>query len=81
MILFLWSNFKNSYIDKVKKINPIILESGHIDNDLNVGDRKIEIESKNKTFLSVFLNFIFKHLKNKKINMRLILRWINLIIS
>ena len=38
-----------------------------MDNDLNVGDKKIEIDIKNNTFLSKFLNFKVNPLK-KKIN-------------
>ena len=53
-------------MDKVKKIRPIILESGHMDSDLNVGDKKkIEIDIKNKIFLSYVLNFKDNPLKKK----------------
>ena len=49
---FVSLNFKYWKIDKVKKIRPMILVSGQIANDLNVGDKKIEIDIKNKMFLS-----------------------------
>ena len=38
--------------------------SGQIARDLNVGDKNIEIDNKNKIFLSIFLNFKHRHLKN-----------------
>ena len=37
--------------------------SGQIAKDLNVGDKNIEIDNKNRIFLSIFLNFKVKHLK------------------
>ena len=46
-----------------------------------MGDKKIDIEIKNKIFLSALLNLILKHLKNRKINIILILRCRNLITS
>ena len=41
----------------------MILLSGQIAKDLNVGDKKIEIDNKNKIFLSLFSNFKDRHLK------------------
>ena len=59
----------------------MILLSGQIAKDLNVGDKKIEIDNKNKIFLSLFSNFKDKHLKKIYIRLILILRWKNLIKS
>ena len=56
------SNFKNSKIESVKNITPIILESCHIAKDLNVGDKNITKDKIMNIFLLIFLNFKTKHL-------------------
>ena len=62
-IFFLYFKyFKNSKIDIVKNNNPIILVSGQIAKDLNVGDKKIENEKTKSKFFSMLLNLINKHL-------------------
>ena len=45
-----------------KKVRPIILVSGQIDSDLNVGDKKIDKDKTNNNFLSILENFSIKHL-------------------
>ena len=57
-----FKNFRNSRIEIVKKIKPIILELGQIDKDLKVGDRKIENEKIKSIFFSILLNLNDKHL-------------------
>ena len=58
----------------------MILLSGQIAKDLNVGDKKIEIDNKNKIFLSLFSNFKDRHLK-KYILADTYIEWKNLIKS
>ena len=55
-------NFKNSYTEIKKNINPINLELGHIAKDLKVGDKNIDKESNNNIFFSTLENFKTKHL-------------------
>tara|TARA_B100001093_G_C26088064_1_gene701564 strand:+ start:164 stop:358 length:195 start_codon:yes stop_codon:yes gene_type:complete len=64
MLIFLcvFKNFKNSYIEIVKNINPINLELGHIAKDLNVGDKNIVKESNSNIFFSILENFNTKDL-------------------
>jgi hypothetical protein len=57
-----FKNFKNSYIEIEKNINPINLVLGHIAKDLKVGDKKIDKDSKNNIFFSTLENFNTKHL-------------------
>ena len=59
----------------------MILVSGHIANDLNVGDKKIVNDNKNNIFLSIFLNLNNKHLKKINNKSKEMLRCINLIHS
>ncbi len=58
---FFW-NFKNSYIESTKKVKPIILESGQIARERNVGDKNMDNDKIIKRFLSTLLNFKTKHL-------------------
>ena len=54
---------KSNKDDKMwKKVRPIILVSGQIDSDLNVGDKKIDKDKINNIFLSTLENFSIKHL-------------------
>jgi hypothetical protein len=64
MLIFLcvFKNFKNSYIEIKKNINPINLELGHIAKDLKVGDKNIDKDSNSNIFLSILENFNTKHL-------------------
>ena len=62
MFFLYFKYFKNSNIEIVKNNNPIILVSGQIAKDLNVGDKKIENEKIKSMFFSILKNFNDKHL-------------------
>ena len=49
--------FKNSYIDIIKNIIPIVLVLGQIESDLNVGERSSEKDISKSIFLSIFFKF------------------------